>query len=235
MDVRIEWTANVYVQDSAAWKPKVIKVGADRCVKICPNDFGLVSTVAAQAGVTAPKSKRRQSLTNCPDFIELKRRRNAAQALEMDPASGKKKLFGDEVADDVKKRRRTAGDVADLRDNPQLFVVELGGDGETATATMQRPISCKDDIVVAFDEQSLATAIACIVRGGVDSAMLLSKRTYGTSGAKGVWKFGDKFYAREGHSYTKVDVSEEGVGADDAVDEHASDAHADLSELPEVE
>ena len=226
MTARIEWAAIVSVEGCQAWKPKVVTVGDDKCVKLTPSDFGLVSVVATLNGVTGLKSKERPSLTNCKGYLALKQVRNRAQAKEIDPGSDRKKLFDDEAVDDNKKRKRSANAVADLRVNPQLFAVDVGIDGSYAEAWMQRPISSTDDIVVKADDESLSNVIKFIAKTEFDVSDLYARRAYRSSGEKGVWKFGDTFYVRDGKSYRKVAVP------DNEVSDNDEDA-VNVSELPD--
>jgi|AntRauTorckE5430_2_1112549.scaffolds.fasta_scaffold22449_1 hypothetical protein len=235
MSVSIEWMAHISM-GKATWKPKVFTVGDVYCVKVNPTEFGFVVMAAQRAGVNDLKSTQRPSLASCDGYLKLKQARNAAQALEMDPSSAtpKKSLFADEQQESEpsakRQKRVTHEKTAEARENPQMFKIELRcGDAEPSTYVwLQRPIKHTDDIVMKLESETVVNVISFISDHGITVDDLLNKRTYGSSGEKHVWKFGDRFYKKKGSAFTRVGHKCDEVEEDD-------DIPVDPSELPDVD
>ena len=247
MAVSLEWIVQISASGNV-WKPKVVTVGSDSCARLDQVDFGLVSLIAGVAGIKGLKFKQRPSLCNIDGFVELKDARNKAQADEIDPGrrTAPKKLFGDN-GHGTKKVRRTLVEIAELRDNPQMFAVDVADEGESPMLVrMQRPIKMNDDVIINLDKESIQNMIDFIVRRGVTADELVTRRTYGSSGKKGVWKFGKQFYAKGEAGLRKVDVVRaDGDGDTDGDDCSQGDQACDgndmaggvmsLADLPSVD
>ena len=209
MDASIKIERVTFVSLGAVkWSPQTCFIGDEECVELCPGDYGLVSLVAAAAGMDLKAcSKRRPSLTCVPGFVELKELRDKAQADELRGAGPSKSMFADaeeeEGATRARKRKKaTKMSMAERRENPEIFT--FLADGMPIEA--QRPIQRRDKIVVKLNEASLENAVKFIASRGVSEDDLFLKRGYRTTGQKGVWSFarGAYTYKKTGEGFEKV-------------------------------
>ena len=88
-----------------------------------------------------------------------------------------------------KFKRRTAVEIAELRENPEMFEVELPHEDGTSSTRVwfRRPIKPTDEIVVKLDDESITKLVEFIAERGVTRDELLEKRSWRGSGKKGVW------------------------------------------------
>ena len=220
----------------------MVLIGADHCVKIEPSNAYLTAMLAGCAGLKVD-AVGKPSMTSCKRIADIMDIRNTAQANEIDPGRVKPKnnLFESQQADAVVRPRRGSGQVTHMRDNPQLFRIDLPSDDGVKHAWVQRPIRRADALVVRLDRdnESLTNVFTFIVSSGFSIDDVTSKRKYKSSGQSNVWKFGEKFYERvkqgRGHSYKRIRDAEHGSdhhGADDGSD---SDGVVGEDELPDVD
>ena len=197
MAIKFEWTPQISIGDKV-WVPTILTVGGDSCTRLNPYDYAFVSIVALAAGVASIKYKDRPTVGLLDGYTAIKRIRNAAQAVEMQPPAPKRKLFGGDVDDCPRNAlpKRSHCDIAEQYRNPQMFKVSLPSqDGQSSTHVwLQRPIKATDEIVIKLDQDNLSNMIEFIVERGVTRELLCQKRTYGASGRKGVWKLRGKFW-----------------------------------------
>jgi hypothetical protein len=242
MSLRIQRVTTI-THKRKVWKPKLITVDQTECIKLSPAEPGLCSIIASMAELNVSTSAR-PTLRNVDGFVELKRKRNLAQASELieAPASSKRRLFNTTADEDTppkKKVKQTHDQLTRLRNNPSMFEVDVSHD---APVCFQRPIKHADDMIIRLDDESVKNAFEFIVNHGVgiDADDMFKKRAYRHSGEKGVWKFGNYFYTKDDDGLHRAPGQDE-VDADgaehDGNDEEMSDASACVGEdeLPEAE
>ena len=110
MDASIKLERVTFVSIGAVkWSPQTCFIGDEECVELCPGDYGLVSIVAAAAGMDLKAcSKRRPSLTHVPGLAALKELRDKAQAGELRDAGPRKSMFADAEEEDGGDEREEA-------------------------------------------------------------------------------------------------------------------------------
>lgn len=178
---------------SMKWTPQTQMVGDVECVELCPNDKGFVSLVAETASISLKgMTKMHPSLANVEGFIELKELRDKCQVDELQ-GSGRKSMFAEEEGAEPARKRRIKmrlQHLADRRASPEMFTFEADG----MPIEAQRPLVCRDKLVLKLDKESIENAVKFIVSKGVTQEYLLRKRQWRRTGQRGVWRFANGRY-----------------------------------------
>jgi hypothetical protein len=221
--VELSWTLSIKIGNQS-WEPKdKITIGDDLYVNICVSDLKFVKIVVEASGIDMqfPKAKNtRLSLRYTDGVQELLKLRNANQAVDMYASTSDEpdpqRLFGNS-APDAKRQKRTALEVASMREKPDVFLVELpdrnGVPG--GVAWMKRPVNATDVLFIKADHDSLVNVFKFIVTCGISIESLTAKRAWGTSGVKDTWKFGGKYYTKTDdgtHKYTRAPIRDHNDG-----------------------
>jgi hypothetical protein len=243
VEANIVWQINVKLGDFI-WHPKKLEiVDGDQYVRLVPYDYSLCKALAGLSGISDDevKSKGRPSICTTTGYQELLRIRNQQQAANVlaSPSghepSPMKRLFGG--AQLHKQQRRPAHEIAAMRGSPAAFMVELPavGDMHPSNICMRRPVAAGDDLFIKATNTDLTNLVRFLVASGISAQDMHSKRTYSSSGEKGVWKNGRDYYKRskadDGRisfkkcKGTAADGAESNAGADEAdTDEDAANA-----------
>lgn len=217
MPVTIEHHIVIAMGGKAGWKVKphqVVAVGESQFVRLQPTDGTLVRMLC-DGMLGDNKLPKNPTLATCPGFRELQKLRNEQQRVELQadvPACG---LF-EQGNQEVKKVRRTAAAVKELRENPQMLHVQVVGEGQkTMVIDMVRPVHPCDDLAVRLDSEMLEFIFDFIRHRGISADLLQATRAYASSGSDGVWKFGDGFVvkvkAEDGAKYKRAKTVEQAV------------------------
>ena len=182
------------------WKPKVISCpDGGEVVAIGVRDTGLIFVIAAIAELGVPRKELRNcTLGGTSGFAKLKKARNSAQAAEMckptsTPAKGlfDKPQTDDQVTPAKVVKKRTRAELSDLRGNPNLFDVVLDNG---VSIRMQRPVCSSDEMFVHLDPENIMKVMTFMAEDGLTIDDLHGSRKWGSSGHKGVWKYGRYYY-----------------------------------------
>ena len=226
------------------WRPQMVSLGDSECVRFEPYNAGLVLLMASAAGIELSKKEARSlkhlTLAKVPGFIRLKDLRNKAQAAELNgPTPEAKTLFRTDRTETKRPKRRVPKfQMDELRSNPELFTFKV----DDKSVCLQRPTSPIDVIVAEASTDNLTKIIQIILGTGFTIDDLNGKRSYGSSGKPGTWKFGKYMYTTtEGRRVRagKDDDSRAQAGEDDDMSGEQDDDDDDESlgipdEMPEA-
>ena len=233
LKIDVSWTLVIKV-GSIMWEPsKVTQIEGEYYVNICASDLSLCKAVAAASNVSAKlTSKARPTLRNTQGACALFKLRNAQQSVDMaagvdgEAVRPTKRLFGGQ-ASSANKARRSAGQVASMRERSDVFAVSIPAiaDRDASVAWMKRPINVNDALYVKADADSMLGALGYIVACGLTPLCFTTRREYATSGEEKVWKFGSAYYRKSvDGKYCKL-RADEGGHADGQRDNREATEH----------
>ena len=223
-------------------RPKNVKYVDDEEYVSLGAEDGFTRVIVEAAGLKESLKKQRPTIRHTDGYECLRKLRNEQQAADMvDPQEEQpqRRLFA--AAKAKRQKKRSAQDVAVLREQAAAMEVNLGHSDTSPSVLVLRPVAQNDELYVKADDDNLTAVLEFILDQGVTSDDLLSKRAYRSSGNKGVWKFGKEFRKKQesesGNRWPKVAGASERDGADksdefDEADEPLSGRGDELDDLP---
>ena len=197
-----------------SWIPTLVDIDGKQYAKVTPSDYTLASLFGE---FTDTENKSRPTLANSAAFKELLQERDRQDKAGDAPSS---KLFQRAGQRDggTKKRKHSAAEVKDMRQNPKVFELTLAlRDGTELPLVVVRPAHTTDILTILCDKTNVTNFFKFMNDKGVQPEELWDKRGYRTSGSVGVWtRKSGKRYRRVSDESKQCGYREEAL--DDAVD-----------------
>ena len=207
MPVTVETAFQVSMDNSPVWKvatDRLRKIGDQWFAKFRSYDQSLVNLVLheffadnADSFQAPRRSSSRLSLAGLPGFKALLKLRNDC-VLELESADAKTEaeVAAESLFDCSSKKRSAtprmnASRSKDIRGSPEVLEVSVPGFGEgpALAISMVKPAHPCDELCIKVDADTIEHCIVFIRNHGI-TVDRLTRRGYGSSECKGLWKNG---------------------------------------------